>query len=309
MLPDGHGKLREYPVKEMHSLRISRASRIRFEREIGFAPESPKAAALARLNADVGTYSDELIDELGSVTPLGEAPVFDLTEQATSHFVANGLVVHNCSEYMFLNDTACNLASLNLMKFVREDGEFDVESFNYAARLTITAQEILVDNATLPHAADRGEQPQVPAARPGLRQPRRAAHEPRLRLRLRPGTRLRGRHHGPHARPGVLAERDHRPRSRRPVRRVRQEREAVPAGHRQASRRRVQHPRPGRAGRDARRGQVDLGRDPRARQGPRLPQRAGDRPRPHRHDRVHDGLRHDRHRARHRPHQVQEARR
>jgi len=55
-----------------------------------------------------------------------------------------------CSEYMFLNDTACNLASLNLMKFVREDGEFDVEAYQYAARLTITAQEILVDNASYP---------------------------------------------------------------------------------------------------------------------------------------------------------------
>jgi ribonucleoside-diphosphate reductase alpha chain len=55
-----------------------------------------------------------------------------------------------CSEYMFLNDTACNLASLNLMKFVREDGEFDVEAYRYAARLTITAQEILVDNASYP---------------------------------------------------------------------------------------------------------------------------------------------------------------
>jgi ribonucleoside-diphosphate reductase alpha chain len=55
-----------------------------------------------------------------------------------------------CSEYMFLNDTACNLASLNLMKFVREDGEFDVDDYRYAARLTITAQEILVDNASYP---------------------------------------------------------------------------------------------------------------------------------------------------------------
>jgi ribonucleoside-diphosphate reductase alpha chain len=55
-----------------------------------------------------------------------------------------------CSEYMFLNDTACNLASLNLMTFVREDGEFDVEDYRYAARLTITAQEILVDNASYP---------------------------------------------------------------------------------------------------------------------------------------------------------------
>src|SRR4051794_37008229 len=55
-----------------------------------------------------------------------------------------------CSEYMFLNDTACNLASLNLMKFVGEDGEFDVDAYRYAARVTITAQEILVDNASYP---------------------------------------------------------------------------------------------------------------------------------------------------------------
>jgi len=55
-----------------------------------------------------------------------------------------------CSEYMFLNDTACNLASLNLMKFVGADGEFDVESYRFAAKLTLTAQEILVDNASYP---------------------------------------------------------------------------------------------------------------------------------------------------------------
>ena len=55
-----------------------------------------------------------------------------------------------CSEYMFLNDTACNLASLNLMRFVQPDGEFDVEAYRYACMTTITAQEILVDNASYP---------------------------------------------------------------------------------------------------------------------------------------------------------------
>jgi ribonucleoside-diphosphate reductase alpha chain len=55
-----------------------------------------------------------------------------------------------CSEYMFLNDTACNLASLNLMKFLRDDGEFDVDAYRYAAKVTLTAQEILVDNASYP---------------------------------------------------------------------------------------------------------------------------------------------------------------
>jgi ribonucleoside-diphosphate reductase alpha chain len=58
-----------------------------------------------------------------------------------------------CSEYMFLDDTACNLASLNLMKFRKEDGEFDGEAFKAACRTLITAQEILVDNASYPTPA------------------------------------------------------------------------------------------------------------------------------------------------------------
>jgi ribonucleoside-diphosphate reductase alpha chain len=55
-----------------------------------------------------------------------------------------------CSEYVFLNNTACNLASLNLMKFKREDGSFDVQRFKAAVRIFITAQEIIVDNASYP---------------------------------------------------------------------------------------------------------------------------------------------------------------
>src|SRR5450432_3862606 len=55
-----------------------------------------------------------------------------------------------CSEYLFLDNTACNLASLNLMKFKGEDGVFDVERFKAAVRLFITAQEIIVDNASYP---------------------------------------------------------------------------------------------------------------------------------------------------------------
>src|SRR6266576_5811654 len=55
-----------------------------------------------------------------------------------------------CSEYMFLDDSACNLASLNLMKFRTPEGEFDVDSFKHAVEIVITAQEILVDNASYP---------------------------------------------------------------------------------------------------------------------------------------------------------------
>ena len=58
-----------------------------------------------------------------------------------------------CSEYMFLNDSACNLASINLMKFVKEDGELDVAAYKAAVRTLITAQEIIVDNASYPSEA------------------------------------------------------------------------------------------------------------------------------------------------------------
>jgi ribonucleoside-diphosphate reductase alpha chain len=58
-----------------------------------------------------------------------------------------------CSEYMFLDDSACNLASINLMKFVKDDGEFDAVAFEAASRTMISAQEILVDNSSYPTPA------------------------------------------------------------------------------------------------------------------------------------------------------------
>lgn len=58
-----------------------------------------------------------------------------------------------CSEYMFLDDSACNLASLNLEKFIRENGTFDVAKYRSAVRIFIVAQEIIVDFASYPTRA------------------------------------------------------------------------------------------------------------------------------------------------------------
>lgn len=55
-----------------------------------------------------------------------------------------------CSEYMHLDDSACNLASLNLMKFLREDSGFDTVAFKHAVDVSITAQDIIVDNSSYP---------------------------------------------------------------------------------------------------------------------------------------------------------------
>ncbi|MSR77828.1 MAG: vitamin B12-dependent ribonucleotide reductase [Candidatus Omnitrophica bacterium] len=55
-----------------------------------------------------------------------------------------------CSEYMFLDDTACNLASINLIKYLRPDGSFDIEGYRHTVRVFITAMDILVDFASYP---------------------------------------------------------------------------------------------------------------------------------------------------------------
>jgi ribonucleotide reductase alpha subunit len=76
--------------------------------------------------------------------------VYDFSAPSTSMGLANGLLVHNCSEFVFLDDTACNLASINLVKFLREDGSFDIEGYRHANRIFFLAQEILVGFASYP---------------------------------------------------------------------------------------------------------------------------------------------------------------
>ncbi len=151
LLPDGKGGRTEYAVEQMHSLRVSRRSRVVFEREIGFVTGSPKSERLRALNREVGSYTERIEDQVETLEFTGEEPVYDLTEPETHHFVANGLVVHNCSEYMFLDDTACNLASLNLMSFAdAATARLDVDAYRHACRLWTLTLETSVVMAQFP---------------------------------------------------------------------------------------------------------------------------------------------------------------
>src|SRR5439155_18458987 len=80
----------------------------------------------------------------------GQEIVYNLTEPLHHSFIVDGVVVANCSEYMHVDDSACNLASLNLMKFRRESGSFDVEAFEHAVDVMILAQEIVVGPSSYP---------------------------------------------------------------------------------------------------------------------------------------------------------------
>jgi len=150
LCPDGRGGLAMYQVSQTHDLRISRGSRILFEENIGFHSASKKSAALRQLNSSISTYLDPPSDSIRSLRSLGHQQVFDLTEPDTHHFVANGVLVHNCSEYMFLDDTACNLASLNLVKFENKKGEFDPARYAEACRIWTFTLEISVLMAQFP---------------------------------------------------------------------------------------------------------------------------------------------------------------
>ena len=214
-----------------------------------------------------------------------------------------------CSEYMFLDDSACNLSSINLMKFVRPDGEFDVEAYRHACRVMITAQEILVDNSSYPTPAIAKNSY---AYRPlGLGYANLGAL---LMSRGLPydsdcGPRLRGNAHGHHDGRGVRAVVQDLARPGRTVLGLRGEPRAVPAGDAQASRRGEGDQPEERAGRALQRGEAGVGRSRSHGRVVRLSQRAGHGARADRHHRFHDGLRHDGRGAGHRACEIQEARR
>jgi ribonucleoside-diphosphate reductase alpha chain len=171
-----------------------------------------------------------------------------------------------CSEYMHLDNSACNLASLNLMKFLDESGEFDVESFLQAVTVMITAQEIIVGNAGYPTELI-GENANK------FRALCRRRHGANDRQRLR---RLRAPRH-PY---GAVCRVREEPRIDA---RCCREAPAGAATHRRGA-------GPGAAVRGSNGG---LGRGVLAGHGARLSQRPGQRPGADRHHRLHDGLRHD----------------
>ena len=209
---------------------------------------------------------------------------------------------------MFLNDTACNLASLNLMKFVDADGEFDAEAYRYAARLTITAQEILVDNASYPTPQIEENSHRFRPLGLGYANLGALLMSRGLAYDSDEGRNLRRGPHRDHARRGVpqsaIIARDHGGPFHDYTRSTRRRSCASSAS---TATRPTRSPTTGVPADLLEATPTGLRRGARARQAARLPQRAGDRARAHRDDRLHDGLRYDRRRAGHRAHQVQEA--
>jgi ribonucleotide reductase alpha subunit len=103
-----------------------------------------------------GDGSDDRVVSVAVVDLHEPVTVYDLEVEGTHNFAVSSeshaehsVIVHN-SEYMHLDNSACNLASINLLKYLDEDGTFDTEGFEHTVEVIFTAQEILVGNADYP---------------------------------------------------------------------------------------------------------------------------------------------------------------
>ena len=148
------GQERVYDSKGMYSLRITTSHIHTFASSIGFELESKQERLSTLISSrSKGFYSTNSDVRLVSAEYDGVETTYNLSEPRNHSYIASGIVVRNCSEYMHIDNSACNLASLNLMKFLNNDDTFDVESYKAAIEVVFTAQEILVGNADYPTKA------------------------------------------------------------------------------------------------------------------------------------------------------------
>jgi ribonucleoside-diphosphate reductase alpha chain len=138
-----------YEGGAMFDLRIANRSIVRFAEHIGFMLPT-KSSKLERLLATHHLNTTKETVRLVDRADDGIELTFNLSEPRNHSYVVNGVIVRNCSEYMHLDNSACNLASINLLTFLNDDDTFDVEGYKHAVEVMFTAQEILVGNADYP---------------------------------------------------------------------------------------------------------------------------------------------------------------
>ena len=145
------GTTRKYGQSSMYDLRITSGSITGFAQHIGFSL-SRKQTLLRELllEGPKGFYDVRRTARLVERADDGVELTYNLSEPRNHSYVVDGIVVRNCSEYMHLDNSACNLASVNLLKYLREDGSFDTDGFMATVEVVFTAQEILVGNADYP---------------------------------------------------------------------------------------------------------------------------------------------------------------
>ena len=143
------GSVANYKSKASYDLRITSRGMHRFAAEIGFSL-SRKSDRLRDAIVGHEVYDVDTSIRLVDRSDEGVELTYNLSEPRNHSYVVNGVVVRNCSEYFHVENSACNLASINLLKYLQDDGGFDVGAFTHTVDTVFTAQEILVGRADYP---------------------------------------------------------------------------------------------------------------------------------------------------------------
>jgi len=144
------GEQRSYSSRAMYDLRISGSHLERFAAQIGFGL-SEKHDLLEQMLRETSRYRTRTWATIRKAESDGFEVTYNLTEPVNHSYLANGVLVSNCSEYLFLDNTACNLASLNLVRFYDDESQtFDIEAYKHAIRLWTVVLEISVAMAHFP---------------------------------------------------------------------------------------------------------------------------------------------------------------
>ncbi|MBA2767872.1 MAG: ribonucleoside-diphosphate reductase [Sporichthyaceae bacterium] len=133
-------------------LRITGRSLREFAAQIGFTLDAKQIKLTRVIDQHAYYVTDETV-RLVSRRSQGFETTYNLTEPRNHSYIVNGTVVANCSEYMSLDNSSCNLASLNLLKFLRDDDTFDATTFAKVVELVITAMDISICFADFPTEA------------------------------------------------------------------------------------------------------------------------------------------------------------
>jgi ribonucleoside-diphosphate reductase alpha chain len=130
-------------------LRITAEALPEFHRLVGFTLPG-KQGKLDRIVRTSSFYHVDRTARLVSRESRGFETTYNLTEPRNHSYIVGGTVVANCSEYVHLDNSSCNLASINLLKFLGDDNEFDVKGFRQITELIITAMDISICFADFP---------------------------------------------------------------------------------------------------------------------------------------------------------------
>ena len=151
LLPDGRGGEKPYLCKAYHELAVSKDNIILFADKIKLILASKQYRLEQKISEyKIGPYRQVKTARFESLEYVGSESVYDITEPATHSFIANGMVISNCGEVPTLPYGSCNLGSINVSKFINDDGHLHEDTLKVTTEMAVTFLDNVIDASVYP---------------------------------------------------------------------------------------------------------------------------------------------------------------